>query len=176
MIFPTSNEGMTKWWLKVTFLCHFLSLLPIEFTKSYCNFIKGVCAASGCCVFVGYYVFVYIYNTCHKPNLSKQFYINNFSTVMTYTNYLLMDTFIHIALPVTIYYLWYTHISIHSAIATFLFHRTWSIVNSKCTSIYLDGSTIYKINSLPIWGWHVVYVGEFLVLVGSTVIAIQLQT
>jgi hypothetical protein len=173
MIFPTANEGMTKWWLKVTLLCYFMTLLPAQ---SYCNFIKGVSAASGCCVFIGYYVFVCIYNTCHQPNLSKQFYIDNFSTLMTYTNYLLIDSVIHIVLPITTYYFWYRHITINTAIVTFVFHRAWSVVNSKCTSIYMDGSSIYNIKSLPIWGWRVVYVGEFLVLVGSTVIAIQLQT
>jgi hypothetical protein len=175
MIFPTANEAMTKWWLKVTTLCYFLSYYQPEYLEDYFNFVKGVCAASGCCVFIGYYVFSYIYNCCHEPNLTKQFYINNFATFMSYSNYLMLDVVIHIILPVVTYYFWHNHITLFTSTVAFLFHRCWSIVNSNFTSIYLDGSAIYNVNCLPVWGWRTVYIGEFLVLVLSTILAFGLQ-
>jgi hypothetical protein len=175
MIFPTANEAMTKWWLKITTICYFISLMPIDIIESYCNFVKGVCAASGCCVFIGYYVFAYIYNCINEPNLTKQFYTDNFATVLSYSNYLLLDSSIHIILPITTYYFWHDHITIASSVVAFIFHRCWSIVNSNFTSIYLDGSHIYNVKCLPVWGWRVVYIGEFLVLVLSTVLAFGLK-
>jgi len=165
MLSLKENEAMTKWWLKITIQCYLWSLIQIDF-------VKGVCAVSGCCVCIGYYVFACIYNSCYQPNLTKQFYINNFAKTMSYQNYVILDVLIHIILPVLTYVMWYKHVTIASSIIAYLFHRSWSIVNSNYTSIYLDGSSIYKINNLPVWGWTVVYIGEFIVLVISTLFAL----
>jgi len=171
-ILPKENEAMTKWWLKATTMCFVLSFLPIEQFQLFFDFMKGACATSGCCISIGYYVFAYIYNCRHEPKLIKQFYMDNFSEIVSYSNYIIIDGIVHIVLPVSIYYYWYEYVSIWGSVAAFLFHRSWSIVNSNFTTIYLDGSSIYKVNSLPVWGWTVVYIGEFTVLVLSTVLAI----
>uniref|UniRef100_A0A6C0I3H9 Uncharacterized protein n=1 Tax=viral metagenome TaxID=1070528 RepID=A0A6C0I3H9_9ZZZZ len=94
---------------------------------------------------------------------------------ISYSTYLLLNVCIHIILPIIIYTAWYRHITIYSSIITFLFHRSWSIVNSNFTSIYLDGSPTYRIKSLPAGGWKIVYIGEFLVIVMSTILASLLQ-
>lgn len=172
-VFPTRNEAMTKWWLKVTCLCYGLTYVPLP--QHHICLLKGLCAASGCCVAIGYYVFASIYDKCYQPNLTKQFYLDNASTMMSYSTYIVVNRCIHIILPIVIYAIWYSHITMASSILAFLFHRSWSMVNSNFTSIYMNGSPIYKIKCLPAWGWTVVYIGEFLVLVISTIIALAIQ-
>jgi len=174
VILPKENEAMTKWWLKATAMCFMLSFLPIEQFQPFFDFIKGACATSGCCICIGYYVFAYIYNCCHEPKLTRQFYMDNFAEIVSYSNYILMNGVVHIVLPVSIYYCWHEHVSVGGSVAAFIFHRCWSAVNSNFTTIYLDGSPIYKVHSLPSWGWTIVYIGEFTVLVLSTVLAMTM--
>jgi hypothetical protein len=175
MIFPRANEAMTKWWVKVTALtCLTTTLLPVECINIYTNIVKGMCAASGCCIFIGYYVFVYIYDSHHQISLTKQFFINNCHLPISFPTYLWLDRVVHIALPIVTYYLWYKHITLASSIIAFVFHRMWSIINSNFTSIYIDGTPIYRINRLPAGGWRTVYIGEFLVLILSTILTFGL--
>lgn len=169
------DEAMTKWWVKLTLAVFFTGALSAHIEPVLC-FIKGVCASSSVCIFVGYYVFTIIYNIHNEPHLMKQLYLSqNLETSITFPNYFLLDTYIHVGLPIFVFYNWHGHITIPGAIVAFLFHRYWSLLNSDFTSIYLEGHDIYKVKGVSSWGWPVVYVGEAAVLVIGTAIAFYLR-
>jgi hypothetical protein len=173
-LFPVNGEAMTKWWLKLSFWCFIISIIPID---SFLYFFKGTSAASALCIFIGYYVFSFLYNIHHEQTLTEEFYINyEIKKIISYNNYLTIDTVVHICLPLIIYYFWHKYITIPSAIFAFLFHRSWSLINSNYTSLFLDGCAIYNIKQTPSWCWKVIYIGESTVLILSTIFAFYLKT
>jgi hypothetical protein len=138
--------------------------------------LKGVCATSGACVFTLYYTFTFIYNAHNTPRLAEQIYISkNLGDIMPYSLYIIRDHVAHFVLTCLIIMSWYKYVTFAAGIIAFLFHRTWSIINSNFSTIYLDGTDVYKVKKTPHWAWQVVYVLEMTVLIVSTSLSIYLQ-
>jgi len=175
MIFFQRDEAMTKWWLKLT-----LAGVAIGFVSTYIqqllSFLKGVCAASSCCIFFGYYVFVIIYNIQNEPHLTRQLYIaQELESIMSFSTYILLDTIVHVFLPIFTFYNWHPHVTISGTIVAFFFHRYWSLLNSDFTSLYLVGDKIYNVKEVKWWGWPIIYAGESSMLVIGTILAFYLR-
>jgi hypothetical protein len=176
MLFPRSGEAMTMWWIKLTIFCFICDFIPLESIQSTLSLLKGVCATSGACVFTLYYTFTFIYNAHNAPRLAEQIYISkNLGDIMPYSLYIIRDHVAHFVLTCLIIMSWYKYVTFAAGIIAFLFHRTWSIINSNFSTIYLDGTDVYKVKKTPHWAWQLVYVLEMTVLIVSTSLSIYLQ-
>jgi len=174
MIF-NRDEAMTKWWLKLTVAGATLGFVSTYIQPIFC-FVKGVCAASSCCIFVGYYTFVVIYNNQNEPHLSRQLYIaQELESLMPFSTYVVLDTFVHMFIPIFTFYHWHVHITITGTIVAYLFHRYWSLLNSDFTTPYLVGDKIYNVKEVKWWGWPTIYAGEASMLVLGTILAFYLH-
>ena len=164
------GTAMTKWWLQITFY-------TMIFTNGYeiigkyigglstsiihmCNCIKGTCAISAACVSIGYYIFMFLFNSIQRPTLHKQFYDKTWkeNPVITFYTYTLLDFFVHTLCCGGVFFYWVHNITAISVIFTFAFHRLWSLVHSEWTTLYFCGDNIYQFNEkVPIWVWHTIY-------------------
>jgi hypothetical protein len=171
-----TGEAMTIWWIKLTALCFLCDFIPFESILSTTSLLKGVCAISGACVFALYYTFTFVYNAHNSPNLAEQIYISkNLGDVMPYYLYIIRDNAAHFALTSLIIMSWYKYVTLSGGLLAFLFHRTWSIINSNFTTIYLEGTDVYKVKKTPQWAWQLIYVLEMTVIITSTALSIYLQ-
>jgi hypothetical protein len=169
------DEAMTKWWIKLSIIVLFIEIVS-PFIQPFICFIKGICAISACCVCVGYYVFVIIYNFQNEPHLMREFYVSQeLENIMTFPTYVLLDTSIHVCVPVYMFYNWHSYVTVGGTIIAFLFHRFWSLVNSNFTSFYLVGDKIYNLKEVIWWGWPIIYASEATVLILGTILAFYLQ-
>jgi hypothetical protein len=172
---PKDDEGFTRWWMKISLLTG-LATVILPCMEIWVNFLKGVTAGSGLCVFVSYYIFAVIHNIYHSPNLMKHMYhVQKLEKYMTYEVYIGFDIGVHAVCTICLYLVWYEYITVLTTLAAFLLHRYWSVLNSNGTTIYMCGDDIYLNKPLPYWGWPAVYIGEATMLVFSLLISIWLQ-
>ncbi len=184
MLFLKKEEAMTKWWLKLVVNIIFLesTIWPFDFKDNIC-FFKGVAASSSACIGIGYYVMTLIFNQYNSPQLSLQLYISQkLENVVSYQVYIFLDTTVHLFFTTIVFYYWYKYITIYTAVAAFIFHRMWSLVNSEFKSIYFNGDEIYlptiKLNenkNESFWRWFTVYTSESCVLIVFIILCERLR-
>ena len=186
----TNKEGtaMTKWWLQITFYTTILTNgyeLFSKYTGSkissniyWFQWIKGTCAISAACVSIGYYIFMFLFNSLQRPTLHKQFYDKTWkeNPVITFYTYLYLDFFVHTLCCGGVFLLWIHNISVISALLTFVFHRLWSLVHSEWTTSYFCGDNVYQFNEkVPIWVWYTIYGIENSICLCSLLYAMNYQ-
>jgi len=165
------GEAMTKWWCKLSGVLLWFDivaffLVDLSDYSLLIKMAKGTAASSAACIGIGYYVCMAIYNSHHSPNLCKALYeVQDLENIMEYRTYVKLDIFIHILCTSFICALWFEHITLETTILAFIFHRSWSFVNSGGKTVYLPGDSVYQMTPLPWWGWPVIYTGESTVLV-----------
>jgi hypothetical protein len=180
MLFFKKEEAMTKWWLKLVANIIVLESMswPFDFNNGIC-FFKGIAASSSACIGIGYYIMTLMFNQYNSPQMSLQLYISQkLENVISYPVYIVLDTMVHVFSTTLVFYYWHKYITIYTALAAFIFHRMWSLVNSEFKSIYLNGDDIYLPVESPnetskresFLRWVIFYIGESCVLIVFTIV------
>lgn len=180
-----SHEGkaMTSWWLRLTAWVFvnttvLFALFPTSSSSTSLPAIifavastaRGLCAASGLCVGLGYYTFSihFSLNFPSAPPLCRQIYDSSAHSI-SYPAYFALDTVVHVGATAGTFLAWHSHLSPLSIALAFLFHRSWSYYHSRGATCYLRGAKgdeIYGFANLtPSVMWDVMYASESATLV-----------
>lgn len=128
--------------------------------------LKGVAAASGLCVGVGYYTFKAAFRYCHGSMSTELWQANNLHRVgFPYWLFLCLDLAVHVLGVVYTAYRWGANITPLAVLITFVIHRLWSLVHSTGRTVYYtEVHTVYGFKEMPSWSFIALYGSEAITL------------
>ena len=140
--------------------------------------LKGIAAASGLCVGVGYYTFKAAFRYCHGSMSLELWQANNLHRIgFPYWLFLCLDVAVHVWGVVYTAYKWGRNITPLALLITFIIHRLWSLVHSSGRTVYYtEVHKVYGFKEMPLWSFVALYTSEAITLGSCLCIACRSTT